>query len=328
MKVLVTGSSGWLGRHLIPMLQAQGHTPVGFDIAPSHWTDEVGSISSRETLANVFNRHDFDAVIHAAALHKPDIVRYPQQAFIDVNVTGTLHLLELSVAHGIDRFVFTSTTSLMISQAIRAETSEEAVWLDEDAGPHAPRNIYGVTKLAAENLCRQHHVTRGLNTIVLRTSRFFPEEDDTHRLMSGPNMKANELLNRRATVRDMCRAHIRAMETVTDIGFGLYIVSAPTPFSRSDTLALKCDASALIERMFPDATGLYAKRGWRLPKSLGRVYDGSRIVGELDFTYETDFSSLLAALRTEGELPFIHDTRYESPALCYLNIADQRASGF
>ena len=90
--------------------------------------------------------HGIEAVIHAGALHKPDIVRYPRQAFIDVNVTGTLNLLEEAVAAGDERFVFTSTTSLMITQAIRDETATEAVWLDETSGPLQPRNIYGVTK--------------------------------------------------------------------------------------------------------------------------------------------------------------------------------------
>ena len=60
------------------------------------------------------------------------------QAFVDVNVTGTLNLLQAAVAAGHDRFVFTSTTSLMVSQAIRQEDGSAAVWLDEEAGALAP----------------------------------------------------------------------------------------------------------------------------------------------------------------------------------------------
>lgn len=319
MKVLVTGASGWLGRHLVPMLQAEGHETVGFDIAPSPWTDHLGNIASRATLAELFERHKFDAVIHAAALHKPDIARYSPQSFIDVNVSGTLNLLEVSVAHGVERFVFTSTTSLMISQAIRSEQGADAVWLDEGSGPLEPRNIYGVTKLAAENLCRQNHIDHGLNVIVLRTSRFFPEEDDTDRQMSGQNMKANELLNRRATVRDMCRAHLRALEAAPEIGFGLYIVSAPTPFLRSDLAAIKQDAQSVIEQRYPDVAKVYAQKGWCLPTSISRVYDGRRIIVALSFTYETDFAVLLSSLREGGDLPFVHDSAYVSPAISYLN---------
>jgi UDP-glucose 4-epimerase len=71
-----------------------------------------------------------------------------------VNITGTLNLLEAARAAGHDRFIFTSTTSVMITQAIRNEAGDGAIWLDETSGPLAPRNIYGVTKLAAEGLCR------------------------------------------------------------------------------------------------------------------------------------------------------------------------------
>ena len=106
---------------------------------------------------------------------------------------------------GNDRFLFTSTTSLMITEAIRAGKAggaAAAAWLDEDFGPLAPRNVYGVTKLEAERLCRRAHDEHGLAVLVLRTGRFFPEEDDTHRALCGPNIKANEFLNRRLTVED------------------------------------------------------------------------------------------------------------------------------
>ena len=87
---------------------------------------------------------------------------------------------------GHDRFIFTSTTSLMISHDVHRDTAAAAIWLGEDFGPLAPRNIYGVTKRAGEGLCRLHALEYGLNCIVLRTARFFPEEDDTHRELLGP----------------------------------------------------------------------------------------------------------------------------------------------
>ncbi len=313
MKVLVTGSTGWLGRYLVPMLRAAGYEPVGLDTVPSEWTDIVASIADKAAIDKAFDEHNFGAVIHAAALHKPDIARYPQQAFIDTNITGTLNLLEAASDRPGTLLVFTSTTSLMISQAIRNEQSDEAIWIDEDHAPIEPRNIYGATKLAAEALCRQHHIDRGLPVIVLRTSRFFPEEDDTHRQLSGPNMKANEFLNRRATVEDMARAHLTALTKASEIGFGLYLVSAPTPFQRHHTGRLKADAAGLISELFPEAPALYKQAGWHLPKSLGRVYDGTHITRELGFQYETGFQQVLDALKSGGPLPAAHDAGYVSP---------------
>ena len=313
MKILVTGSSGWLGRHLVPMLKEAGYQPFGLDVAGSEWTDMVASVADRELVTELIAQNKFDGVIHAGALHKPDIARYPQQAFIDVNITGTLNLLEAAVENNISCFVFTSTTSLMISQRIRKESSDEAVWLDEEFSPVEPRNIYGVTKLAAEGLCRQHHLEHGINAIVLRTARFFPEEDDTLRDLSGPNLKANEFLNRRASVRDMARAHIAALERVADLGFGLYIVSAPTPFSRADVRQIKHDVSSVICEAFPDAQDLYGKMGWQLPESIGRVYDGSLIMHDLDFQYETTFGTILSSMRAGKPAPIDHDATYNSP---------------
>lgn len=313
MRILLTGSSGWLGRYLAPMLRDAGHHVIGLDVAPGADTDAVGTVADVAMIERIFGEHGIEAVIHAGALHKPDIVRYPKQAFVDVNVTGTLNLLEAAVRAGHDRFVFTSTTSLMISQAIRDEAGDAAVWLDEDSGPIEPRNIYGTTKYAAEQLCRLFHAEHGLNNIVLRTGRFFPEDDDTHSHPPGENLKANEFLHRRLTVEDAARAHVAALEKAPQIGFGTYLVSASTPFARKDAAELKQDAAAVIARAFPEAPGLYAARGWVLPERIGRVYDSGRITRELGFTFDTGFAQILAALRDGGPLPFAHDADYISP---------------
>jgi nucleoside-diphosphate-sugar epimerase len=274
----------------------------------------LGSIADRSVVERAFGDYGVEAVVHAGALHKPDIARFPARAFVDVNVTGTLNLLEAALRAGHDRFVFTSTTSLMISQAIREERGAGAVWLDESSGPLEPRNIYGVTKLAAEGLCRLFHAEHGLNSIVLRTSRFFPEEDDTQRGLSGPNIKANEFLHRRLTVEDAAAAHLAALEFAPRLGFGVFVVSAPTPFAPSDAEPLKGDAARVIERYFPDAPVLYAQRGWRLPTSIGRVYDSSKAQRVMGFRCATGFSEVLDALRGGDGLPFAHDPHYVSPS--------------
>jgi nucleoside-diphosphate-sugar epimerase len=312
MRVLLTGSSGWLGRFLAPRLRAAGHDVIGLDVAKGRETAIIGSVADPDVVAEAFGC-GIDAVIHGAALHKPDIARYEAQAFVDVNVTGTLNLLEAARAAGHDRFVFTSTTSLMISQAIRDEASETAFWLDEDSGPLAPRNIYGVTKLAAEGLCRLYATQYRLACVVLRTGRFFPEDDDTLRTPSGENLKANELLYRRLTVEDAADAHIAALERAPALGFDTFILSAPTPFRPADAPLLKRDAAAVIAGYFPDAPGLFAARGWVLPEQIGRVYDAGHAERRLGFRCAVGFAEVLAALREGRDLPFAHDPDYVSP---------------
>ncbi|PZU60255.1 MAG: NAD-dependent epimerase/dehydratase [Sphingobium sp.] len=318
MRVLLTGSSGWLGRHLAPRLRAAGHVVVGLDVASGPETQVVGSVADRPLVARVFAAQRIEAVIHGGALHKPDIVRYPAQTFIDVNVTGTLNLLEEAAAAGHDRFVFTSTTSLMITKAIRAGRAggaRAAAWLDEDCGPLEPRNIYGVTKLAAEHLCRLHHLRHGLSVAILRTGRFFPEDDDKAHVIDhdGPNTKANELLNRRLTVEDAADAHVVALERAGGLGCETFILSAPTPFGRDDVADLMADAPAVIARYFPQAAALYARHGWTLPGHIDRVYDAGKAQRLLGFRCRTDFVAVLDALANGTPMPFAHDPAYLSP---------------
>lgn len=317
MNILLTGSSGWLGRHLAPLLQADGHCVVGLDVAPGLYTEILGGVDDRALIGRVMRQHRIDAVVHGAALHQPDIARHARQRFIDVNVSGTLALLEEAVAAGVDRFVFTSTTSLMISAAIRAGRGDAAAWMDETLTPLAPRNIYGATKLAAERLCRLVHDDHGLPVIILRTSRFFPEEDDqAHRIShAGENSKAIELLHRRLTVEDAAEAHRIALARAPELGFGLFVISAPTPFAPADAPDLKRDAAAVIARLFPDAAELFARQGWTLPESIDRVYDATLAERVLGFRCKTDFAVLLDALRHHRPLPFVHDPSYISPRL-------------
>jgi hypothetical protein len=183
MRILVTGSSGWLGQTLVPRLIEIGHHVVGLDPVTSETTRVVGSVADRNLVRAMIREFAVDAIIHAGALHKPHIETANWSDFVSVNVQGTLNLLEEAVAPGstVDRFIFTSTTSLMISRDVRSGRSSgatKAAWITEELAPLRPRNIYDVTKLSAEHLCRLFHEIRGLPVVILRTSRFFPEEDD------------------------------------------------------------------------------------------------------------------------------------------------------
>jgi len=315
VRLLLTGSSGWLGRHLAPLAVDRGHEVVGFDVAPGPHTQIIGSVADEGCVRHVFAECAIDAVIHGGALHKPDIVRYSKSTFVDVNVRGTLNLLEAAVRAGHDRFVFTSTTSLMISQAIREERQEEAVWLDEATAPLEPRNVYGATKLAAEQLCRVQHLEHGIACIILRTARFFPEEDDMAHAQAtaGANTKANELLHRRLAVRDAAEAHVVALERAPALRFETFVLSAPTPFRREDARDLKRDAASVVTRYHPEATELYRRAGWSLPTSIGRVYDATHAERRLGFRCSTAFGSVLTALRDGQPMPFAHDPTYLSP---------------
>jgi UDP-glucose 4-epimerase len=306
MRILVTGSSGWLGQTLVPRLIAQGHEVIGIDPVPAATTRVVGSIVDRELVRATIRDFGIDAIVHAGALHKPHVATHERSSFIAVNVQGTLNLLEEAVALGskVERFVFTSTTSLMISREIRegrAAGAAKAVWITEEMSPLLPRNIYGVTKLSAEHLCRLFHELHGLPVIILRTARFFPEEDDmAHAIaQSEPNTKANEFLFRRLTVEDAADSHLAALIKAPELGFDTFIISAMTPFAPSDCEELLVDAPAVVARYFPEYGAPYGRAGWTMFQSIDRVYDSSGAASRLGFRCRTGFREKLQELEKQ-----------------------------
>ena len=260
MKFLVTGSAGHLGEALVRTLRDSRHEVVGLDVLDSPYTTTVGSITDhplvRRCMAGV------RTVFHAATLHKPHIATHSRQDFVDVNVSGTLNLLEEAAAAGVDSFVFTSTTSVF-GDALAPPAGAPATWVTEDVAP-VPKNIYGVTKAAAEDLCQLFHRNKGLACLVLRTSRFFPEEDDDRSVRDAypdDNAKANEYLFRRVDIQDVVDAHLLAWRRAPQIGFRKYVISATTPFLPEDLPELRVDAPRVVRRRVPGYEAEYAPPG-------------------------------------------------------------------
>ncbi len=281
-------------------LRANGREVCGLDIKPSPFTDIVASIADRTAIARAMR--GVGAVLHAATLHKPHVATHSRQEFVDVNVSGTLNLLEEAAAASVGAFVFTSTTSVY-GFALKPEAGAPAVWVDEDLVP-VPKNIYGITKLAAEELCALFRRKFALPCLILRTSRFFPEEDDdadTRAAYADANVKCNELLYRRTDIEDIVAAHACALDRALAIGFGRYVISGTTPFSRSDAARVRIDLPGLVRERIPDYEPEYVRRGWKLPAGVGRIYDNTRARVELGWQPRHDFRSAIAKLRESGD---------------------------
>ena len=282
------------------VLRAEGVDVVGLDVLASPYTTVVGSIVDRDCVRR--SLAGADAVVHAATLHKPHVGSHRRQDFVDTNVTGTLNLLEEAVAAGVERFVFTSTTSAF-GRALVPAPGAPAAWITEDVAP-VPRNVYGATKVAAEDLCELVHRDHGLPCVVLRTSRFFPEgddRDDVRAAYGDANVKVNELLYRRVDLEDVVSAHRRALERAPAIGFGRYVVSATTPFRPDDAAQLRADAAAVVRRLFPHCEAIYGERGWRLFPTIERVYDNARARRELGWAPRYDFGHALDRLAADED---------------------------
>ena len=295
MRVLVTGSAGHLGEALVRTLPQVGHDPIGLDIKTSDFTHHVGSIVDRAFVRRCVR--GIYAVLHAATLHKPHLATHSRQDFVDTNVTGTLNLLEESRLAGVRAFVLTSTTSAF-GNALVPAIDAPAAWITEDVVA-VPRNIYGVTKIAAEDLCELFHRSFALPCLILRTSRFFPEPDDRQEIReaySDLNAKVNEVLYRRVDIEDVVNAHLLALNHAGTIGFARYIISATTPFTREDLVELRTNAPAVVARRVPGFEDVYSARGWSMFPGIDRVYVNERARRELGWQPRYDFGRILECI--------------------------------
>lgn len=300
MSILVTGAAGHLGEALMRALRQARREAIGVDIVASPYTDRAGSIADRAFVERAMQ--GIDAVIHTATLHKPHVATHAKQDFVDTNISGTLNLLEAAARQGARAFVFTSTTSVF-GDALVPPPGAPAAWITEDVTPVA-KNIYGATKAAAEDLCRIFQRKQKLPCVVLRTSRFFlePDDDPTRReAFDDDNLKANELLYRRADIADLVDAHLLALERAPAIGFERYILSATTPFERDDLATLREHLPDVVARRVPAYAAEYARRGWRLPPGIDRVYVNAKARAELDWRPRHDFAQAIERLRANED---------------------------
>jgi nucleoside-diphosphate-sugar epimerase len=297
MRTLVTGSSGHLGEALVRTLRARGADVVGLDTRPSAFTNVVGSVNDadliREVMAGV------EVVFHMAALHKPQLAFLPGKAFVDTNIGGTQTVLDAAIAANVRAFVMTSSTTVF-GDALIPPADQPAAWIDESVAP-VPKNLYGVTKAGAEDLCQLAHRNHGLACVVLRTSRFFAEGDDMPHLYDGrseDNIKANEYACRRVALEDAVDAHLKAAQRAPQLGFGRYLVSATTPFTREDMAQLRTDAASVFARRVPLAAAVWKERRWRFPDRLDRVYVNTRARHDLGWRPRFDLNAIAARLAT------------------------------
>ncbi len=296
MKVLVTGSSGHLGEALMRVLRTRQIDAVGVDILPSPYTGLLGSITDRNFVRESMS--GITHVLHTATLHKPHVLTHSRQQFIDTNITGTLNLLEESLLNDVRSFIYTSTTSTF-GDALTPDRHAPAAWITEEVIP-IPKNIYGVTKTAAEDLCQLFYRNHQLPCLILKTSRFFPEADDDPDIANSyadENVKANEYLYRRVDIEDVVKAHLLAMEKATEIGFGKYIISASSPFGKHDLKDLNKNAFQVVKKYYPDFEEMYAKQGWILFPTIGRVYVNQKARQELGWLPKFDFRYILNSIK-------------------------------
>lgn len=176
MQILVTGGAGFIGSHVVDGLLARGHGVVVVDDFNDFYDPALkrrntagfgervtvveADIRDATSLRPLFEKHRFDAILHLAARAgiRPSTIHVPLYA--EVNILGTLEVLEFAREFGVNKFVFASSSSVY--------GANQAVPFREDAVLLQPISPYAATKLSAEALCRVYHQLHGLDVVCLR----------------------------------------------------------------------------------------------------------------------------------------------------------------
>ena len=218
MKVLVTGSEGFLGKHVCRALKARGHAVVGLDSAPS--AEIVADITK------VMPMMELDAIVHLAAVASPNVCTANPELAFSVNVLGTQQVLRLALESGARKFVFSSSAHVYDIPPRYMPTDE--------CHPLRLNNIYTTTKLLGEQLCHLFWENHGLSYTTLRLYNaygpgqqpgyFIPDmlaKAETGEII----LKGGETTKDWVYVDDVARAFCLALETpyvgVMNIGTGL-----------------------------------------------------------------------------------------------------------
>lgn len=257
-KIVITGSSGRIGRALHWKL-CRDYEVIGMDVSPSPATSQILDIRDYEQLLSHFE--GVDTIFHSAALHAPHVGIASEKAFYDINVEATEKICRAALASGVSQLVFTSTTALY---GYANQGHGKAAWVNEQTAPE-PKTIYHKTKLEAENRIKEYSGTN-LAVSVIRMSRCFPEP--------APKMAVYRL-HRGVDYRDVAEAHFLAAQLKKTKHFDVYLISATTPFLKSDSQLLFEDPESIIRERLPFLAQEFDARGWKFPASIDRVYDPS-----------------------------------------------------
>jgi len=166
VRVLVTGGAGYIGSHIVRLLEKTGENVIVYDnlvtghqAAVKNSTFVNGDIFDSELLAATIKKYDITSVIHFAAYSLVGVSMVKPQEYYHNNVVGTLNLLDVMLANGVKQLVFSSTA------AVYGEPENSPITEDM---PQNPTNVYGRTKLIMENAMADYSRSYGLKYIALR----------------------------------------------------------------------------------------------------------------------------------------------------------------
>ncbi|MBN2451870.1 MAG: NAD(P)-dependent oxidoreductase [Lentisphaeria bacterium] len=248
-RVLLTGGCGLVGRALAPLLR-QRYEVTHYEVRDPGDGLPFMAGDLRDPARVAAACAGMDAVVHIAALHGRAWQEAGDDDAFEVNVTGTKNVLEAAVRAGVRRVVFTSS----IWANGHGAPAPSYLPIDEEM-PRQPAELYGLTKVLGEAMCRYAGARHGLSTIVLRPGGIRPAT------AYGPNQAA--YLTACVDVRDVAQAHLLALRASASMLHEVFVITADSPLCRVDAGAYRADPAAALESVIPG--GRAAVRDGRCP---------------------------------------------------------------
>ena len=330
MKVLVTGGAGYIGSHVVQMLAERGYQVVVFDNlikgnrAAVHPDAAliVGDLHDRSALADLFNSHQFDGIMHfASQILVGESMRQPFDYLRD-NVYPVINVLECASQHGVKRFILSSTANLY--------DQPERVPIDENEAL-IPGSIYGETKYMAERLLSWMDRLYGIKYCCLRYFNACGAHPDGH-IGEAHNPESHLIplvlqvaLGQREAIEiygadydtpdgtcirdyvhvlDLARAHILALEALADGDSRVYNLGSGSGYSVREVIEA---ARAVTGHAIPAI--VTPRRPGDLPVL---VADSEKIGRELG--WETDYNNLETIIHTAWNWHRRHPEGYRTEA--------------
>lgn len=170
LKVLVTGSQGFVGRHVMSYLAGHGFEPIGTDVSAG--ADVVGSVVDASFVNEKLAALDFEAIVHLAGIADLKKTLEDPYSCYQVNCFGTLNALELAAKKKVKRFHYASSANVYGAPKVNPVTEETAM---------DPRVPYDYSKVVGESLVASYHKTKGVPVAITRAWLLFGEFDHPSR---------------------------------------------------------------------------------------------------------------------------------------------------
>jgi nucleoside-diphosphate-sugar epimerase len=261
-----------------------GHQMVLFDQEPMSAPEGSISVQAdlRDSASLLHAMQGCEAVIHAAACHGDALATRNYNDFFTVNVEGTHNVLRAMLLEGVRYLVYSS------SDAVFGDGMRGKRVMDESV-PCIPNNIYGLTKLMGEEMCRFYAHHHHLNVALLRYGTFLPAD-----WRAAGIGRLNNWLDR----EDVAQANELALGAVVAEEFPCetFLVHCAKPFVDDDWPELAMDPEQVVERYYPGAAELLATHGLYVPHIHTR-YDIGKAVSILGYEPQHNFEQFLTRLR-------------------------------